>query len=112
MKEHPILFSAPMVRSILEGRKTQTRRPINLDQFQRSDTPGYDFAFIKGHCWQDVTIQKMLDPPYKNYPFKCPFGVIGDQLWVRETFSQILVNSLLEQYGLIYRADGEIEGQA
>jgi len=64
MKERPILFSGPMVRAILGGRKTQTRRvvkpqPINLT--------GPDF-----------------DGPVDR-SFACPYGQPGDRLWVRET---------------------------
>lgn len=68
MKERPILFSAPMVRAILEGRKTQTRRVIkcNLHEFQ---------------LW--IANQSGKNPNIKNV---CPYGEIGDQLWVRETF--------------------------
>jgi hypothetical protein len=53
MKERPILFSSPMVRAILEGSKTQTRRVVK-------GLPGTD-------------------------PIACPYGGIGDQLWVKET---------------------------
>jgi hypothetical protein len=61
----------------------------------------------------------MLNPPRKNYPFKCPFGVVGDRLWVKETFR--IFNSLNEcshydpcscgQYNgkPIYRADCDDE---
>jgi len=55
-KEHPIIFSGEMVRAILAGRKTQTRRVI------RRTHPGH------------------LSRP------ACPFGSPGDKLWVRETF--------------------------
>ncbi|HCF1158770.1 hypothetical protein [Pseudomonas aeruginosa] len=72
-KERPILFSGPMVRAILEGRKTVTRRVVK---------PQPDF------------LGSMVDP---NTPFKtldaglharitCPYGEPGDRLWVRETW--------------------------
>jgi hypothetical protein len=59
MKERPILFSAPMVRAILEGRKSQTRRAC---RGQRELSNIHDFR---------------LD--------QCPYGAPGDRLWVRET---------------------------
>ncbi|WP_089030105.1 hypothetical protein [Pseudomonas aeruginosa] len=73
MKERPILFTGPMVRAILEGRKTVTRRVVK---------PQPDF------------LGSMVDP---NTPFKtldaglharitCPYGEPGDRLWVRETW--------------------------
>lgn len=73
MKERPILFTGPMVRAILEGRKTVTRRVMK---------PQPDF------------LGSMVDP---NTPFKtldaglharitCPYGEPGDRLWVRETW--------------------------
>jgi hypothetical protein len=64
MKERPILFSAPMVRAILEGRKTQTRRVVKKSA--EMDTNGF----------------MALVPDEK----KCPYGQAGDRLWVRETF--------------------------
>lgn len=70
IKEKPILFSAPMVRAILDGSKTQTRRIIKPQ-------PQYE---ILGNfpCWND---------PQTNKRIVCPYGHTGDQLWVRETFS-------------------------
>jgi hypothetical protein len=89
IKERPILFSGPMVRAILEGRKTQTRRIVKLGfggSFGRSDTPGYDWTFrgsrrgcVHGDgsgCWQDLRHEQLLK--------LCPYGRIGDRLWVRE----------------------------
>lgn len=86
--ERPILFSGPMVRAILEGRKTQTRRPITrlhgfgqVHDFQRAHTPGYDWAFRdRGGRWNEV------DDTRLRQQF-CPFGVAGDRLWVRECFA-------------------------
>ncbi len=101
MKQHPILFSAPMVRAVLDGTKTQTRRTIktsaprlNLgDQFRfgpslseesvRKSVPmrrgSYDFC---GHVGQGSR-----EAPETEINLKCPFGIAGDQLWVKETFS-------------------------
>lgn len=82
MKERPILFSAPMVRAILEGRKTQTRRLLQPQPFQEScagesmlghkGLAGLFAAHVFGHC-----AAKLL---------RCPFGAVGDRLWVRESF--------------------------
>lgn len=87
MKIRPITMKQWEVKAILEGRKTQTRRVVKLDRFQKSNTKGYDFQFMKRGCWQDVTIKGIINPPRKDYPFKCPYGKIGDRLWVRETFN-------------------------
>jgi len=67
MRERPILFQGAMVRAILAGEKTQTRRVVKNDREGLLDcepTPAWD-AF-----WQCVP---------------CPYGVPGDQLWVRES---------------------------
>ena len=70
MKERPILFSAPMVRAILEGRKTQTRRVVKFsglrNAFKRLDG---NFSFETDHGSTLVN---------------CPLGKPGDRLWVRE----------------------------
>jgi hypothetical protein len=75
IKERPILFSAPMVRAILEGRKTVTRRPVKIQPRSKADIGSYGLGqpFIRN---PDVT---------KPNP-ECPYGRPGDRLWVRETF--------------------------
>jgi hypothetical protein len=79
MKERPILFSGPMVRAILDGRKTQTRRIIKLPIFGRSDTPGYDWSFRdRRGLWNDYRNDRIAEV--------CPYGKSGDRLWVREKF--------------------------
>ena len=67
MKERPILFSAPMVRAILEGRKTQTRRAVK----------GVALSWLN----DGFTPQFVSD--YKNG--LSPYGQVGDRLWVRES---------------------------
>lgn len=89
MKERPILFSGPMVRALLDGSKTQTRRIADrvsgfgkVRQFQASNTPGYDFTFrCKRGLWQDFRKSELLA--------RCPFGNVGDRLWVRETWAVV-----------------------
>lgn len=86
MKERPILFSAPMVRAILAGRKTQTRREVNringigpVTCFGGSETTGYDFALRdRRNMWNEFREDELLG--------RCPYGVAGDRLWVRETW--------------------------
>lgn len=69
MKERPILFSGEMVRAILDGRKTQTRRVVKLDL---GDT-------LEAHGPYDKD-------PHVEIKEWCPYGKIRDELWVRETF--------------------------
>lgn len=71
MKERPILFSGAMVRAILSGRKTQTRR------------------VCKSLIWTDVEDMPPNCTRYGNVAVvqKCPYGESGDRLWVKETFS-------------------------
>ena len=76
-KERPILFSAPMVRAILAGTKTQTRRLIKPQPLVR------DNGGMVNLCRNEWAV---LDGCLAGL-WKCPYGEIGDKLWVRETFS-------------------------
>ncbi|UGQ44934.1 ASCH domain-containing protein [Massilia endophytica] len=104
MKERPILFSAPMVRAILDGSKTQTRRVV-----KRSSRFPFDFVGGNGQindptCWgfecaetaQWWVLQTDGDESLRQIP--CPYGQPGDRLWVRETYADIGPR-------LTYRAD-------
>jgi hypothetical protein len=71
MRERPILFSAPMIRALLDGRKTQTRRIAKLNDAGRVKLPGSP---------------KNWHPDDPNAAMACPYGQPGDRLWVRETF--------------------------
>lgn len=69
MKERPILFSGAMVNAILSGAKTQTRRVVKLNAAGRVQ--------LAGHQWHPD------DPEAFN---ACPYGKVGNRLWVRETW--------------------------
>jgi hypothetical protein len=72
MKERPILFSAPMVRALLDGSKTQTRRIVK-------DTGLYAIdAAIHG--------EEVAQRELRALATRCRYGAPGDQLWVREAF--------------------------
>ncbi len=85
MTERPILFSGPMVRAILDGQKTQTRRVVKPHP---SDDCFVVYELSMGEQW-----------PYRSdedgsgfvgdmeIPLKCPYGMHGDRLWVRESWS-------------------------
>ncbi|WP_442801380.1 hypothetical protein [Serratia rubidaea] len=97
MKERPIIFNAEMVRAILDGRKTQTRR-VMKHQPRQHDHKNYVTA-----PWRDEP------PAYYNTDaadwackycgegigydgrsvYRCPFGAVGDRLWVRETWGVV-----------------------
>lgn len=94
MTERPILFSAPMVRAILAGRKTQTRRVVQLPRWVQHKQPdlgkafadrggaGNPFArpgeaYLHVPCAEDDSVQRVYSP----------FGAPGDRLWVREAWT-------------------------
>lgn len=81
IKERPILFSAPMVRAILEGRKTVTRRAIKIQP--HIDASG-NFCVGSSNYGQDG-YSKPVTKHFVNGC--CPYGKPGDRLWVRETFA-------------------------
>lgn len=105
MKERPIIFKAEMVKAILDGSKTQTRRIIKPQPPEHielcTNSLGEHFA-------DDFNNDLMY--------FKCPHGKVGDRLWVRENFKVIDFNSggqnpyvcddFQEPYALVNYSDG------
>lgn len=84
VKERPILFSGPMVRAILEGRKTQTRRIMKQ---QPQLVVGDGNKITGAQWWYDKGDFALNRKTVVN--FLCPYGLVGDRLWVRETFSDL-----------------------
>src|SRR3954470_16493850 len=103
MKEKPILFNGAMVKAILDGRKTQTRRPVDFKKLakQAGCTNGKlawsvafeSWAIFGGNSGADIT------------PVMCPHGSVGDKLWVREAHG--FGPSFIPDRRCYYRADGE-----
>ena len=89
MKERPILFSTDMVQAISEGRKTQTRRVVRRPDIfsdkawfnsipHNTTETSYKIAYLK------VPYDELKD--ISGYRIICPYGQVGDRLWVKETF--------------------------
>lgn len=104
----PILFSAPMVRAILNGTKTQTRRIIKPEPHPYGTEiidSGRPWFKGKGRWHNRFTIQENPLRYEIASLHDCPFGKVGDKLWVRETFgwTQSLMVPESEPY-IVYRA--------
>ena len=106
-KYRPILFSAPMVRALLNGSKTQTRRVVSkndaaLLEFlaENTDQLGQKNEDGGTRVWCDDYREEGSDV------LKSRYGQVGDQLWVRETF--LIENDYQPHESVIYRADGMV----
>ncbi len=84
MKERPIIYSGWSVRAILDGRKTMTRRVVNCPPFEATD----DGILIE---WAVGNI-------------KCPYGQLGDRLWVKENLRRIKIDGQ-DSFWAAYDAD-------
>lgn len=88
MAERPILFNGAMVRAILAGRKTQTRRAIRPQPYIDGSGNFCWNGIIFGQDIAGVPLARALasqNPSSRTGRVLCPFGKIGDRLWVRET---------------------------
>lgn len=109
-KERPILFSTPMIQAILEGRKTMTRRIVK--QALKFDTNWRIAVIQEERNYLNPRYEMRCGTQYALPVFRCPYGTIGDKLWVRETFFDNLGDDFLGiNSRWIYRADGEIDKQ-
>lgn len=109
----PIPFSGPMVRALLDGRKTQTRRVVKLrghrtlSEFGPSDTNGYHWHFRDSEKrWHDYRHDDLL----KRLPYQS-----GDRLWVREAwrtadaYDDLPPRDLSGESTVWYESDGKIQ---
>ncbi|EMG2865209.1 hypothetical protein ACG9HG_000779 [Klebsiella pneumoniae] len=110
ISERGMIFNAEMVRALLDGRKTQTRRPIKWKQTrftvigEREDGSKWPWSEDAEHAC--------------DFWHPCPFGAVGDRIWVRETFQGPLFDfDLMDSYCkdstpfeksefCVYKADG------
>lgn len=93
MKERGILFSAPMVRALLSGQKAQTRRLVKPQPTPWDANP----AFLTWRGGEPATESMLVA--------RCPYGVVGDRLWVRETWCSAWRTEDATS-GTIFAADG------
>lgn len=97
MKERGILFTGDMVRAILDGTKTQTRRPMKPQpmRFERYASVKWVWPCRSTQCNLGIDEARQF----------APHGKPGDAIYVRETFQRV---DTLDGFGVIYRADGTV----
>ena len=96
VKERPLLYSAPMVRAILAGDKSQTRRMVSLQPKAPTVWVGHDGLWRWGQPHQFPSVEDF------EIGMRCPHGEPGDRLWVREAFA---LYRDLDGHHPVYRAD-------
>ncbi|WP_312329653.1 hypothetical protein [Atlantibacter hermannii] len=110
MKERGMIFNGEMVRAILDGRKTQTRR-IMKKQPEPSKARKGDFYFpcnkMKSmvHVSDFIPGNSMIPDAHEFFSKCCPFGEVGDRIWVRETWADVNHDGCP---AVAYKADGEV----
>lgn len=104
MKERGMIFNGEMVRAILDGRKTQTRRIMKL----QPEILGSGLRYITESRKQNEVgkyfwcISDALGMRARSAVFACPFGDVGDRIWVRETYR--VHSRATDVATLVYRA--------
>ena len=116
MTDRPILFSAPMVRALLAGKKTQTRRVVKSVELARGGARGVrvapstfcylDFDGVPGLSWRPFGGCPTVPYPPEKVAAASPYGAPGDRLWVRETWALVDDRSkpATTRSGVLYRA--------
>ena len=86
MKERPIIMGAESVRAIHEGRKTQTRRVVDPHKY---NIAGWDMPRTKEDMEAGYPFAENADGDFASVVDWCPYGRVGDRLWVRETWGVV-----------------------
>lgn len=115
IKERPILFSAPMVRAYLDGRKMQTRRVVKP---QPTEYMALKIACVQWIVKKIYAIRwRITNKKPKEAIVHCPYGKPGDRLWVREKQmvtniwdSSATLGTKVEQIKVEYLADNTKSG--
>ena len=100
-KERPIIFSGEMVRAILDGRKTMTRRVVKCGVSADCES----FINVGGDHWAQMFRAEDGEMYPKCWSDPCPFGQKGDRLWLKESwqvwteFNSVAPDGLLEAMG-------------
>lgn len=84
-KELPVLFNGVMVRAILDGRKTQTRRPMKIQPPEWAEHAEELAGRLYFEFWKTDRFHEDYVWPNDLGGVKSPFGQPGDVLWVRES---------------------------
>lgn len=95
-RERPILFSSPMVRAILAGTKTQTRRVVKP---QPHAYPALKPEPRAAGNWVFMAHSDRPSYAFATGDLRCPYGEPGDRLWVRESLGYC------SEYGHFFAAD-------
>lgn len=103
MKTRPIIFSAEMIRAILDGRKTQTRRVVKLDSRYHPKA----LKYTKRFGYEDGMFYPCSQLSLRVKGVKCPYGQVGDRFFVRETWQYYDWTEDGQPY-ICYKADNAI----
>ena len=99
MKERPIIFNSEMVRAIIDGRKTMTRRimkvqpsegfvPMNMALETDYEAHWYTPGVVDKNGYLQPAKKDVFGVADENEGYTCPFGAVGDRIWVRETWAE------------------------
>lgn len=100
MKERGMIFNADMVRAVLNGSKTQTRRimkvqpstdfsPMNMELETDFTARWYTPGVVDKDGYLQPAKKQVFGVASEDEGYTCPFSAVGDRLWVRETFSVV-----------------------
>jgi len=113
MRERPILLNGDMVRAVLNGSKTQTRRimkvqpsadfsPMNMELETGFTARWYTPGVVDKDGYLQPAKKQVFGVASEDQGYICPFGAVGDLLWVRETWSDVNLEGIS---AIAYRAD-------